>query len=324
MIKFKPGLSRKITVAWRRFKMKKVLIFMVAALILTSLLFAQEYKGKGRAMGVVTDEQGNPLEGVTVKLFYVKGQQGFSVKTDKDGKWVAAWIRGGQWNIDFEKIGYAPKKIAIELQEFQKNPEIKIAMVKVEGLVVTEEIKEMLEKGNKLFDEQKYDEARVVYEEIMTKFPDAYPIWKNVGNCYFAMEKYAEAEQAYQKILEKDANNADALVAIGNTYLNRGDKDKAFEWYGKVNVDKITDPVVIYNVGTMYYNNSRFAEALVYYQKAVEKQKNFTDALYQLGLTYLNLQKNQEAINTFEEYLKVDSESGRADQVRAFLSYLKK
>ena len=304
--------------------MKKVLILLIAMSFLAGSLLAQVYKGKGRAFGVVTDEQGNPLEGVTVKLFFVKGEQGFSVKTDKDGKWVAAWIRGGQWNIDFEKIGYAPKKIAVELQEFQKNPEIKIALVKVEGLVVTDEIKEMLEKGNQLFDAQKYDEARAVYEEILTKYPDAYPIWKNVGNCYFAQEKYAEAEQAYQKILEKDPNNADAMVAIGNTFLNRGDKDKAFEWYGKVNVDKITDPVVIYNVGTMYYNNSRFSEALAYYQKAVEKQKNFTDALYQLGLTYLNLQKNQEAINAFEEYLKIDSESPRAEQVRAFLAYLKK
>lgn len=304
--------------------MKRILIFMMAALILAGLLFAQEYKGKGRVMGVVTDEQGHPLEGVIVKLFYVKGQQGFSVKTDKEGKWVAAWIRGGQWNIDFEKIGYAPKKIAVELQEFQKNPEIKIAMVKVEGLVVTDEIKGLLEKGNKLFDEQKYDEARAVYEEILSKFPDAYPIWKNVGNCFFALEKYAEAEQAYLKIIEKDPNNADAMVSIGNTYLNRGDTEKAFEWYGKVNADKISDPVIIYNVGTMYYNNGRFSEALVYYQKAVEKQKNFTDAIYQLGLTYLNLQKNQEAINSFEEYLKIDSESPRADQVRAFLSYLKK
>jgi tetratricopeptide (TPR) repeat protein len=304
--------------------MKKAFIILLAISILTALSWAQVYKGKGRAFGVVTDEQGNPLEGVTVKLYFVKGEQGFSVKTDKDGKWVAAWIRGGQWNIDFEKIGYAPKKIAVELQEFQKNPEIKIALVKVEGLVVTDEIKEMLEKGNQLFDAQKYDEARAVYEDILTKFPDAYPIWKNVGNCYFAQEKYAEAEQAYQKILEKDPNNADAMVAIGNTFLNRGDKDKAFEWYGKVNVEKISDPVVIYNVGTMYYNNSRFSEALVYYQKAVEKQKNFTDALYQLGLTYLNLQKNQEAISTFEEYLKIDSESPRAEQVRAFLAYLKK
>lgn len=304
--------------------MKKALLWLVILSLTAGFLGAQEYKGKGRVFGVVTDEQGNPLEGVTVKLIYVKSQDGFTVKTDKQGKWTAAWIRGGQWYIDFEKIGYAPKKIAVELQEFQKNPELKIVLTKIEGLVVTDEIKEMLEKGNRLFEEQKYDEARAVYEEILTRYPDAYPIWKNVGNCYFAQEKYAEAEQAYLKILEKDASNADALVAIGNTYLNRGDQAKAFEWYAKVNLEKISDPVVMYNIGTIYYNNGRFEEALAYYKKAVEKQKDFTDALYQLGLAYLSLQKNQEAINTFEEYLKIDSNSPRADQVRAFLSYLKK
>ena len=304
--------------------MKRALVIVLAIFFTIGLVYSQVYKGKGRAFGVVTDEEGNPLEGVTVKLFYVKEQQGFNVKTDKEGKWVAAWIRGGQWYIDFEKIGYAPKKITVDLQEFQKNPEIKVALKKIEGLVVTDEIREQLEKGNKLFDEQKYDEARAVYEKILADNPDAYPIWKNVGNCYFAQEKYDLAEQAYMKILEKDPNNADAMIAIGNTYQNRGQTEKAFEWYGKVDIDKITDPVVIYNVGTIYYNSGQFKEALAYYQKAVERDKTFTDALYQLGLTYLNLQKNQEAIETFEQYLKIDPDSQRAAQVRAFLSYLKK
>lgn len=296
----------------------------LALFILVGLVYSQVYKGKGRVAGVVTDEEGNPLEGVTVKLFYVKEQQGFSVKTDKEGKWIAPWIRGGQWYIDFEKVGYAPKKISVELQEFKKNPEIKIALKKIEGLIVTDEIREQLEKGNQLFDEKKYDEARAVFEKILAENPDAYPIWKNVGNCYFAQEKYDLAEQAYMKILEKDPDNTDAMIAIGNTYQNRGQTEKAFEWYGKVDVNKISDPVVIYNIGTIYYNSGQFKEALVYYQKAVEKDKNFTDAIYQLGLTYLNLQKNKEAIETFEKYLKIDPDSSRAEQVKAFLNYLKK
>lgn len=304
--------------------MKKTMFFALILLLTAGLLVSQVYKGKGRVFGTVTDEEGNPLEGVEVKLFYVKGQQGFSLKTDKDGKWLAAWIRGGLWNIDFEKIGYAPKKISVELQEFSKNPEIKITLTKVEGLVLTDEIRGMLEEGNKLFDEQKYDEARAAYEEIINKYPEAYPIYKNIGNCYFAQEKYDLAEQAFLKILEQDPNNAEAMIAIGNTYQNRGETEKAFEWYEKVDLEKISDPVVIYNIGTIYYNSGRFSEALPYYQKAVEKKKDFTDALYQLGLTYLTLQKNQEAIASFEQYLQVDSESPRADQVRSFISYLKK
>ena len=114
------------------------------------------------------------------------------------------------------------------------------------------------------------------------------------------------------------------MVLIGNCYANRGETAKAFEWYAKVELDKISDPVVLYNIGTSYYNNAKFDEALKYYQKAVEKQKGFTDGLYQLGLTQLNLQKNSEAVATFEEYLKVEPDSPRAAQVRAFLDYLKK
>jgi len=49
--------------------MKKLLYLLMSIFLVTELLLAQEYKGKGRAIGVVTDEQGNPLEGVTVKLF---------------------------------------------------------------------------------------------------------------------------------------------------------------------------------------------------------------------------------------------------------------
>lgn len=308
--------------------MKKLAILgLVGSFVILSVaavLSAQEYKGKGRLTGHVADEQGRPLEGVRVKLFYTKGQQGFDLKTDKDGKWVAAWIRGGAWNIDFEKTGFAPKKISIEVQEFQKNPEVSVALQKVEGLIVTDDMKALLEKGNQLFDENKFDDARAAYEGILVAYPDAHPIYRNIGNCYFAQERYDLAEQAYLKILEKDPQNADAMVAIGNTYANRGDTAKAFEWYGRVELDKIADPVVLYNVGTSYYNNAKFDEALKYYQKAVEKQEGFTDALYQLGLTYINLQKNVEAIATFEKYLKVDADSQRAAQVRAFLEYLRK
>jgi tetratricopeptide (TPR) repeat protein len=304
--------------------MKKAAAVIVVLLVACSFASGQEYKGKGRLLGTVTDPDGKPLEGVRVKLVFPRAQQGFEVKTDKEGRWVAAWIRGGAWNIDFEKVGFAPKKISVEVQEFQKNPEIKLALQKVEGLVVTDDMRGLLEKGNSLFDQQKYEEARAAYEEILVKYPDAYPIYRNVGNCWFAQEKYDLAEQSYLKVLEKDPKNPDAMVLIGNCYANRGDTAKAFEWYAKVELDKISDPIVLYNIGTSYYNNAKFDEALRYYQKAVEKQKGFTDGLYQLGLTQLNLQKNSEAVATFEEYLKVDPDSQRAAQVRAFLDYLKK
>ena len=304
--------------------MRKLVTVMCLALLLTGALSAQDYKGKGRLPGIVTDEQGQPLEGVTVKLFSLRVQQGIEVKTGPDGRWIAAWIRGGGWNVDFEKVGYATKKISIEVNEYGKTPEVAVTLVKIEGLAVTDEIKDLLGEGNRLFEEGQYDQAEAKFREILDKNPEAYPVYQNLGNCYFARENYDLAEENYLKVLEKDPRNTDALVAVGNCYSNRGDSAKALEWYGKVEFEKIDDPIVLYNLGTSYYNNSDFQNALKFYAKAVDKQKGSTDALYQLGLTYLSLQRNAESIAVFEDYLKVDPDSPRAGQVRAFLDFLKK
>ncbi len=304
--------------------MKKAVLAVMIVLAAALVLAAQDYKGKARQGGVVFDEKGAPLEGVTVKLFSVKAQQGFEVKTDKNGKWMGAWIRSGGWTITFEKVGYAPQNLTVNVQETAKNPDVTAIMVKVEGLVLTEDIKALLIKGNADFEQQKFDEARASYELIITKHPDAYIIYGNIGNCYFSQEKYDLAEQAYLKVLEKAPGDINAIIAVGNCYANRGDSAKALEWYGKVEFEKIDDPIVLYNLGTSYYNNSKFEDALKFYLKAVEKQKESPDALYQLGLTHLNLQKNAEAIAVFEEYLKIDPDSPRAAQVKAFIEYLKK
>jgi tetratricopeptide (TPR) repeat protein len=296
-----------------------------AFLLLTALaLVAQDYKGRGRVGGIVTDEAGNPLEGVSVKLFSLKASDGLTVMTDKNGKWMAAWIRSGGWNIDFSKIGYSTKKISAEISETKRNPDIEIKLAKIEGIVLTDEMKDLIEKGNALFDKADYAGALAVYEEILAKFPDAYPIEMNIGNCYFAQEKYDLAEPHYLKVLEKEPQKAEAIIAVGNGYANRGDSAKAMEWYGKIEFEKIEDPIVLYNLGTNYYNNAKFDEALKFYQKSVEKQKDSVDALYQLGLTYINLQKNAEAIAAFESYLRIDAGSPRAAQVTGFLEYLRK
>jgi tetratricopeptide (TPR) repeat protein len=304
--------------------MKKTFLIMSVIFVAAVTLAAQDYKGRGRVSGYVTDEEGKPIEGVKVRLFSLKAQEGFEVNTDKGGKWVAAWIRSGGWNVDFECAGYEPKKISMDISESKKNPDVVISLRKVEGLVVTDDIRDRVTEGNSLFEQGKYDEAAALFQKILEQYPDTYPIYRNLGNCYFAQEKYDLAEENYQKVLEKDPGNAEAIIAIGNCYSNRGDTAKALEWYGKVDFEKIEDPVVLYNLGITYGKNGQYEDALKCYQKAVDKNKNFQDARYQLGLTYISLQKNAEAVATFEEFLNLYPESPQAGQVRGFLDYLKK
>ncbi len=301
-----------------------VLSLVLMALAGQTFVFGQGYRGQGRVKGIVTDQDGNPIEGVTVKLYCERGASGFEVKTDADGEWRAMYIRGGPWDIDFEKAGYMPKKIGVNLREFDKNPDIEIQLQKIEGLVVTDDLKEELEKGNDLFDQGKYDEAILAYQTIVEKFPEAYILYRNIGNCYFQMEKYDLAEEYYLKVLEKEPNDTESILGVGNTYANRAQNEKALDWYSKIEFEKISDPMVLYNIGSNFYTQGQHQEALRYFKKAVELKSDFVDAIYQLGLVNLTLGNNQDAIDAFEEYLKYDNDSGRADQVRNFIEFLKK
>jgi tetratricopeptide (TPR) repeat protein len=304
--------------------MKKVAILLILGILAGAFVFAQDYKGKGRVKGKVLDENNNPIEGVRVKLFSVRAQQGFTVTTDANGVWKAMWIRSGQWNVDYEKVGYEPKKISMHISTQKANPDVDIVLKKAEGLVVSKEIEEILMAGNILFDEEKYDEAIAHFVQMLVDYPDVYILNKNIGNCYFQKEDYDKSIEYYLKVLDNDPENNNTILAIGNSYANKGEDEKALEWYNKVEFEKIDNPTILYNMGINYYKLAKFEDAMRYFKRAIEVKEDFLDGLYYLGLCHVNLQNNEEAIAVFEKYLTLDSDSGQATQVKGFLDYLKK
>lgn len=304
--------------------MKKTTWIALLIILSAGLALSQSYRGQGRLKGKVSDEAGKPLEGVTVKLFSARGQSGFEVKTNASGEWTANYIRGGGYNLDFIKAGYEPRSISTSIQERTDNAPVEITLKKAEGLIITDELKAELEAANKLYEEKRFEEAIELYEELLAENPDVYVLFKNIGNCRFELQQYDLAEAAYRKVLEKEPANSDILLLIGNCYANRGRADEAMAWYNRIEFEKIADPTVLYNIGTSFTKQAKYEDALKYYKRSVEVQKDFLDGLYQLGLTYLTLGKNAEAITPFEDYLKIDPDSGRAEQVRGFLEFLKK
>jgi len=304
--------------------MKRIILFSAIICLFSLSVLSQDYAGKARTGGIVTDEEGNPLEGVKVKLFCLKTESGFEKYTDIKGIWKASWIKGGTWYIDFEKVGYMPKNISTELSELQKNPEIPIILEKSEEVLMTKSVKEDFDNAYILYEEGNYNEAIELFKKVIEDYPDAFIVNMSVGDSYFNLEDYAKAEEYYLKVLENDPENHDVKVAIGNCYSNQGDNDKALEWYKKIEIENIKDPVVLYNIGTFFFNSSQVQDAVVYFKKALELKEDFLDVIYQLGLAYLSLRNKTAALAEFEKYLIYDSDSERAVQVEGFIEYLKK
>jgi tetratricopeptide (TPR) repeat protein len=305
-------------------KQKKVLqIISVTIVILIPIFSFCQHEGKARMKGIVTDEPGNPLPDVNVKLFSLRSASGFETKTDKNGVWKAMWIRGGEWNLDFEKRGYEPKKISVTLKEGGKIISIETTLKKIEGLVLKTDLMKEFEQGNRLFDEGKFDEALAVYENILKKFPESYAINLNVGNCYFEKQEYEKAIRAYLKVVEQDPRHIDCLLSIGNSYTNMKQPEKAMEWYKKIDMEKIDDPVVLYNIGIFYFNSANLNEAIPFFKRSVQVKEDFKDGWYQLGMAYMAAENNEAAIAAFETYLKYDGQSEQAQQTREILKAIK-
>lgn len=304
--------------------MKKSFATAVALMLLFYPGFSQSYKGKGRLRGVITDMRGTPVEGVTIKLFSLKARSGFEIKSDKKGEWKANWIRRGMWNIDIMKLGYEPEKISIDISESKKNPVIEIKLKKIEGLTLAEESVKAVSKANKLYDEEKYEEAIASYEKILADHPDAFIFNQNIGNAYFALKDYDKAIEFYKKVVEKQEDSSHMFILIGNANINKKDNEKALEWYSKVKVEDIEDIIALYNIGVLFFNSGKYEKAITCLKRAVEIDKEFSDGYYQLGMSYLASGQNQEAIEILEKFLELDPESDKAPLAKSIIETLTK
>jgi tetratricopeptide (TPR) repeat protein len=295
--------------------MKKVLLIAALVIMLVVSLAAQSgVHGKGKVKGIVLDDKtGQPLEGVTVKLYSVRGQAFFlpNPKTESDGTWRALYLRGGSWNLDFEKAGYETKKLSFRVDEAPgaKQVEIEVRLAKIEGIALTSDIVAELEKGNLLFADKKFPEALKAYEEILAKNPDVFIIYKNIGNCQFAMERYDLAIASYLKLYEKQPKSAETMTLIGNSYVNAKDMEKAMEWYGKIPFEEIKDIDTLYNIGANLTNNNKNDLAVKYFKRAVELDAGFAAGYYQLGMTHTALNQIPEALEALKKFMELAPDS---------------
>lgn len=305
-----------------------LLAFIVILVFFSVLSYSQDWKGKGRLKGVVLGEDGEPVANAKVTLTLVRLQAKVDYTTDEKGEFLAAWIKGGLWNVDVEAEGYLPKKMSYQVSEIVKNPPMEIVLKKTEKTVVREElvetVKTFLHEGNELFAQKKYEEAVVKFKGILEKVPELYQINLNLGNCYYEMGDYDSAMPFYQEVLEKEPENKDALLSLGNIYIEKGELDKGMELLGRLSEEDITSPITLYNIGTSLFNKGQQEVAAQYYERAIKQDPNMADAHYQLGLCYLGLNRKQESKESFLKYLELEPESEKKEQVKIFLEYLEK
>jgi cytochrome c-type biogenesis protein CcmH/NrfG len=124
--------------------------------------------------------------------------------------------------------------------------------------------------------------------------------------------------QTLKEIVKKDPRNLPAWVELGNLYFDSDQPKEAIEAYSHYLAVKPDNPDVRTDMGIMYRKLGQFDKALEEFRKAAQIDPKHVVSRYYIGLVLLHDKQDMKgAIKAWEEYLRVDPNSERAQRIRA-------
>jgi len=293
---------------------------VVATAVLVGLLLAVPpalaQRGTGRMQGRVTDQEGNPLEGVTVTAHNPEMTPStFTATTDENGNWAILGLSNDNWNFTFEQDGYVTREIDASVRGMGRNPDMDVTLTAaaptsggsgVGGGDVAK--REAFEEGNALFEQGDYEGAIAKWQEFIEANPDLVQVHFNVGNAYREMGDIEEARAAYETVLADDPASTRANYAMGELLVNDGQVEAALPYFEKALEGNPDDAAILYNVAELYFSQGAVEQAVSYYEQAVQVDPQYLPAWKQLGFARVRTGNNQGAIEAFQKYVELAPE----------------
>jgi len=130
--------------------------------------------------------------------------------------------------------------------------------------------------------------------------------------------------QALKDIVKKDPKNLSAWVELGNLYYDSNQPQEAVQAYQQYLGIKPDNADVRTDLGTMYRKLGEFDKALEEFKKAAKSDPKHINSRYNIGIVLLHDKQDiKGAIQAWEEYLKVDTSSERAERLKAQIEKMK-
>ena len=150
----------------------------------------------------------------------------------------------------------------------------------------------LLESGQILDQDLRYDEAEAVYRLAVDAFPKSYLAHYRLGMALYAQARDKEAIEQFKRSSKLDKKNPAPHIGVGRAYLRmpkrRYDARTAFQRADKLAPD---DADIQDYIGLTFANNlgkrrEYGVDGRRYFRKALELDPEHSNAHYHLGLTY--------------------------------------
>jgi len=233
--------------------MRKVISILGAWILVTILAATALAQGTGRLNGEVLDKDGKPFADQTLTLKNPDTGQIYTVKTDKNGKFVQLGMKGGIYIITMPSINYTEKFQVLDGQENAYKLDLK-ALAAANLAAHPEDAKKKEESENKFKLMKQHFDAGVAAlgasNDVRTQLKTAPTDQKatlqaqRITDCTTAATEFS---QAVQNTGEKEVNNRAMILGnLGNANECAGKYQDAADAFQKA-ID--TKPVAGYYTG---------------------------------------------------------------------------
>ncbi len=319
--------------------MKRLMTCSIALLLLAATIPAQENLGRGRISGDVVDENGVGIPDALVTAQIVTGATRLEGKTDKKGHFAVAGLGSGTWRVTASKDGFVGAYTELPVSQLKANPPVKLTMRRVSAAAASPrtdtEAAALLDRGNRLLDEGKTDEALAAFEEFAAKYPEIYGARLNIATACLKKGDLDRAEAEFRAVLDqatqdqgdprkKMETSLRALSGLGEVGLRKGDLEAAQLAFRRALEISPDDPAAAYNVGEIFFSNQRIDEAIAYFEMAAKIKPEWPKPYHRLGLAFLNKGDFDKALANLRKFVELDPENPEAGAVRATIAAVEK
>jgi Tfp pilus assembly protein PilF len=318
--------------------MKQTKWLLVIALAIGLAMPAAIWAGSKTAQvtGVVTDENDQPLSGVTIDVVDSNGdgQVVASATTDEEGKYsIVLNDATRSYAYKLSKDGYVPFRTDLKVPtaktsayNFQlpslasrksRNPDGSYNMSE-DALPVFNEGVNAIKAGD-------FDTAAEKFEKVVELDPSVVPAYSILGGIYLKDGKAQEALDMADKALAIEPENEKALLVRVKGYEMLGDSDKADEAraaYLKAVPAEATKQLL--KEAEADYNAGNMSQARETLEKLVAQDPDNPRANYLFGLVLVNQGDNAAAKEHLQKFVQLAPDDPDASTAQQMIDYLNK
>ncbi|MGM3305586.1 tetratricopeptide repeat protein [Anabaena sp. WFMT] len=162
-----------------------------------------------------------------------------------------------------------------------------------------------IQKGHKLFNLQRYENAIESYDKAIAIKPYKYEAWYNRGLALAELEKYEEAIASYDKAIAIKPDYHEALYRQGVALRQLHRYTEAIASYDKAIAIKPDDHQAWNNRGIALDELQRYAEAIVSYNKAIAIKPDYYITWNNRGIALRQLREYTKAIASYDRAITI-------------------